>query len=215
MSQSISDRLRRMIPRLKADRTGVVAVEFAISLPLVLTVITYGAEAANLAYSTQLVGDITTQAGDSIARVRNAVTEDDVTEALNGVKTLGDSIKFAANGRIIVSSLQPVLDGSGDVVDQRIRWQRCKGALARTSSYGVADDLLGTAGMGPTGRQIAAAQDTEIIFVEVQYDYQPLVSSKLFGTRTISQVAALTVRDRTANDLVNTGTSSLCSTFTA
>lgn len=208
-------RMARFARALRRNRSGAVAVEFALGLPLIVTMMTYGAEAANTAYATQLVGDITVQTADSLARVRNSISEADVTEALNGIKTLGSNINFSQNGRIIVSSVKPVLDGSGNLTNQNIRWQRCMGALNQNSSYGVQGDNVGVTGIGPTGRKIATTTDTEIIFVEVRYTYQPLISNRMFGARTITSIAALTVRDRTANDLVNSGTASSCSTYAA
>jgi Flp pilus assembly protein TadG len=200
--------------RLCANQSGVAALEFALSMPIVLTIITYGAEAANIAFATQTVGDITIQAADSIARLKSSVSEGDVTEALDGIKTIGGNINFAANGRIIISSVSATYV-SGAVTASTIRWQRCKGALNQNSSYGVEGAALGTTGIGPTGRKIVPAEGTEIIFAEVRYTYQPLISNTLFGARTITSMAAMTVRDRTANAIVNSGTASSCSTYAA
>lgn len=197
---------------LAADRRGLAMTEFALCLPLLATVTFVGLENVNYAFAAQKVGDIATLSADAISRIRVGISEDDVNESLAGIARLGDSMRFATNGRIIVSSIQPVLDSSGNVTDQRIRWQRCYGSLtSATSSYGTQGQSLGATGIGPTGRKVAAIGGSELIFVETVYAYQPLININLFsGTRTMRMLAGMNVRERTANDLVAAGTASTC-----
>ncbi|MDP1026437.1 pilus assembly protein [Sphingomonas sp. KR1UV-12] len=198
--------------RLATDRRGLAMTEFALCLPLLAAVTFVGLENVNYAFAAQKVGDIATLSADSISRIRVGISEDDVTETLTGIAKLGSTLGFTANGRVIVSSIQPVLDASGNIIDQKIRWQRCYGNLtSATSSYGTQGQSLGTAGMGPTGRQVAAIKDNELIFVETIYVYQPLININLFrGQRTMRMLSSMTVRERTANDLVASGTASTC-----
>jgi hypothetical protein len=199
--------------RLRRNAAGVAAVEFALALPVLVALTMYGMEAANMAYTSQKLGDIATLTADSISRIRLSISNGDVTDALGGIKILGDSIDLRNRGRIIVSSVRPMTDNAGNVTNQRVRWQRCAGALVKNSPYAVDTDL-GTAGIGATGRKIAAAKDSEMIFVEVYYTYRPLVSSAFFGTPQMSAVAAMSVRERSSNDINTTGTNSPCGTGT-
>src|SRR3546814_2263761 len=69
---------------------------------------------------------------------------------------------------------------------QQIHWQRCYGDLDVASSYGEAGDgEEGTdfPGMGPDGAEVTAAAGTAVMFVEVYYDYQPLLYGKVVGQR--------------------------------
>ena len=210
-------KLRTAARGLIANQSGVSIIEFALSLPLILGAATYGIEAANMTYCSQIMGDIAVMSADSTARVRTAISEGDITEILTAAKTLGTGINFAAHGRIIVSGLEPVYQaGSTTIItDQKIGWQRCSGALTQNSSYGVATDLLGTAGMGPTGRKIAAAAGTDVIVVEVRYQYQPIISAALYGPKTMTAIAAITVRERPNNAVGGTGTASPCNVYAA
>ncbi|MBH1998558.1 MAG: pilus assembly protein [Sphingomonadaceae bacterium] len=195
---------------------GIAAVEFALSLPVLVGLTMYGAEAANMAYTSQKLGDIATLTADSVSRIRLSISNGDVTDAFGGIKILGDSIKLRDNGRIIVSSITPVLNASNNVSNQKLRWQRCSGALVKSSAFATTENTnIGAAGMGPTGRQIAATKDSELIFVEVYYTYRPLISSSFFGTPQMSAYAAMAVRERTANDLLSNGTNSPCNTYAA
>lgn len=211
-------RWKSAVRRLARARDGVAAVEFALALPLLVGLTMCGAEAANMAYTSQKLGDIATMTADNISRIRLSISNGDVTDTLGGIKILGDNIDLRNNGRIIVSSIAPVLDGSGNVTNQTLRWQRCTGALVKSSAYATTEGSnIGASGMGPSGRQIAATKDSELIFVEVYYTYKPLISASFFGTPQMSAIAAMSVRERngTANDILSSGTNSPCSTYAA
>src|SRR3546814_19608491 len=85
---------------------------------------------------------------------------------------------------------------------QQIHWQRCYGDLDVASSYGEAGDgEEGTdfPGMGPDGAEVTAAAGTAVMFVEVYYDYQPLLYGKVVGKRRMHSTAAFNLRE--ARDL--------------
>lgn len=70
------------------------------------------------------------------------------------------------------------------------------------SSYGVEGDGKATnpgtfKGMGPKDAVVMAMPDEAVMFVEVSYEYQPLVSSAFVGmeAQTIHVHAAFNVRD--------------------
>jgi hypothetical protein len=208
--------LVRQMHLLKRNASGIAAVEFGLSLPLLVGMTMYAAEAANMAYTSQKLGDLATLTADSVARIRISISNNDVTDALGGIKILGDSIDFRNRGRIIVSSIAPVLDGSNNVTNQQLRWQRCTGVLAKTSPYGTTEGSnIGAAGIGPTGRKVAATKDSEMIFVEVYYTYKPLISSAFFGTPEMSALSAMSVRERSSNAISTGGTNSPCTTYAA
>lgn len=195
--------LARRINELRADASGVMMVEFAYSLPILIGVTFYGLEAANLATAHLKVSQIASMVADNAARVRVAIDEDDINEMFIGAKLSGEQIKFMDNGRIILSSVQPVATGSpATVTAQKIRWQRCIGANPDNSSYGLEGDTkTGANSMGATGREIGAISGSEMIFVEVRYKYQPLINNIFFGEQTLTVTRALTVRDRKNQDI--------------
>lgn len=198
---------------LVRDQSAIAIVEFALSVPILMALSLVGMELSNMAYTRQRLGDIAIQTADNISRVRVGISEGDVTETLSGMKNLGAKIRLAANARIIISSIQPIIDASGVVTGQRIRWQRCTGALVQNSTYGTQGAVLGVTGIGPTDRKIAATANSEVIFVEIKYTYQPLVSNSFFGSRTMTTLASMSVRERSANDLQATGTASSCANY--
>lgn len=204
-----------MLTQLRRDQSGLAAVEFALSMPILIPLIMMGAEVSNMAFTTQKLADLATQTADNISRYTPAITEAQISDTFEGMKLMTDSIDFRNRGRIIVSSVMPIVASNGTITDQQIRWQRCSGKLSVTSSYGASGASLGTTGMGPTGRKVAALSNAELIFVEVRYTYKPLISSAFMGTPTLSALSSVVVRDRSDNVPTTGGTVSSCSTYAA
>lgn len=228
-------RLHRFVARLHDNRSGVAAVEFALAIPIVLTVGLTGMEVANLALASLRVSEIATTIADAAGRAGSsadptvALDEADVNELFTAAKQIGGTMAFPANGRIILSDLEMRSDGSG----QWIRWQRCYGMLNKTSTYGTprtssnaiisdgseltapSDQTMSvptngtsatpTTGMGKPGQQIASASGTAVMFVEVSYTYQPIIGNRWLGARTLHYTSAYNVRQRTDNRILNAG----------
>lgn len=193
---------RRMFDRLRADQRGVQLVELAITLPVLLTLGLGGIEVANYAISSIRCSQIAMAVADNAGRVRDSIDEADINELMTGAKLMGAGVQFADNGRIILSSLEQ----NGAKTGQWIRWQRCSGKKAVTSSYGLegagnSDSSL--KGMGPADNQIAALPGTAVMFVEVVYDYRPIVGNRLLGARTLRYTSAFNARQRTDQSLKN------------
>lgn len=203
------------LKRLSSDLSGTALIEFAVGLPLFLTTATMGLEVANLALAHQSISNMSKMAADTAARGISAIDEADVNEIFLGSKMSASRFDFGSHGRIILSSLRPSPTGSGDW----IQWQRCTGLLNVTSAYGGEDD--GNVGKPPVNTTgIAVSAGTNIMLVEVLYDYQPLINMNIFGAKRIKYSAAFIVRERDNYAIVNIGNlpdnkKSLCSTFTA
>lgn len=214
-------RLRRLLCRIGVSERGVAAVEFAVISPILLTALLYGGEMAWYMMVQLRVSQVTLQVADNASRIGDTSTltnrkiyEGDVNDVMLGANLDGGKVlNLLANGRIIVSSLQ--VDSSGRQV---IQWQRCKGAKNVASSYGLQGELKPT-GIGPAGQEVTSPANDAVIFVEVQYDYKPLISSVLISNKTIKSTAAFNVRDsRDLTQIYQTspaGTVASCSTFSA
>jgi hypothetical protein len=222
MQLSLSAPLRRgarLARRLRGCEGGLAFVEFAMTLPVLVTLGLVGLETANLAMAHLRVSNIAMLAADNAARVRDGIDEANVIELLTGAKMTGDSIEFRQNGRVILSSIEPNTAGfNGASTGQWIRWQRCDGARNVASSYGPQGTGQNNAtlqAVGPPGNRIAATAGTAIMLVEVVYDYQPLVSDTIFGERIIRYESAFNVRQRTNQAITNAGNApqKLCNIF--
>lgn len=209
--------------RIARDEGGTAVVEFAMGMPLLLIAIMGGLEVANMALAHQQVNGIAKMVADTAARGRAAMDESVVQEIFVGAKDSNARLDFAHRGRIILSSVSNNAANNG----QWIIWQRCTGSLNSTSKYGAqdtgkTDDTLPTiGGKNVDGNQtvtgIAAPSANAIMFVEVEYTYQPLISSKFLGTPKIRSEATFVVRERTNYGITNTAnrTVAACTVFSA
>lgn len=211
-----SSRAARLAASLRDCKSGLALVEFAASLPVLLTLALCGLETANYAMAHLRVSNIAMMTADNAARVRDSIDEADVIELFTGAKITGEGLRFAQNGRIVLSSIEPNAAGNG----QWIRWQRCDGAKTFTSQYGVegtgeTDDSLQA--VGPAGSQISASPGSAMMVVEVSYNYQPIIPNTFLEDSEVRYESAFNVRQRTNQALSNNGgnTPRRCDTFQA
>lgn len=195
--------------RVLRDAGGVTAVEFALTLPLLMLMGLGGLEIANIAVTHMRINQIAVSLADNASRMKQQTVsgapqfrEFDANEALKAAELQGADLDLLKRGRIILSSLEVNSDGG-----QWVHWQRCAGAkTVYTSAYGVqGTGATGTAftGMGPSGNQVTAEPGSAIMVAEVVYDYRPLIVDGLFDSMTIRKYSAMYVRDD--RDLSDTG----------
>lgn len=195
-----------ILRRLGRDRRAVAMMEFALAAPVVLGFALGGLEAANLALAHLRISQIAMTTADNAGRVNTRIDESDINEVFAGASQIGQALNFMPHGRIVLSSLQD--NGLADANHgQMINWQRCTGSLDVAPAYGRQDagraDASLAAGMGPAGRKIQSLPGTAVMMVEVTYDYQPLISSKILGPTRIRYESAFNVRERVEQNITN------------
>lgn len=193
-------RLARTLNRLRRDLSGVAAVEMALATPLVLTLGLWGAELGNLAITHMRVSQLAMQLADNGSRIGDVsmlenlkIYESDIDDLLVGANVQSDRLDLFEHGRVIISSLE-VVPGTEDT--QYIHWQRCKGKRNFQSAYGSEGKGLdgSLTGMGPPGEEITATESDAVIFVEIEYAYQPLISARFVPDALIRTTATFNVR---------------------
>lgn len=192
-------RLGAFARRLGRDTSGLALLEFAFSMPILLTLSLSGAELANYVVTRMRISQVALHIADNAARIgagsqleAKKINEAQINDLLTGAGLQAGELGLFDNGRVIISSVEPDPNNAGK---SRIRWQRCKGSQASlTSAYAAGNDNL--AGVGPTGRTISAPTNGVTMYVEVRYLYQPIVSGAIAPSAEIKEVASMMVRDR-------------------
>jgi hypothetical protein len=203
MTARLANRFRRIrsgVIRLARDSGAVVMIEMAFCIPFLMVVGFAGIELANLTLTHTRVSQIGLSAADNASRIAFGsnlslprVREIDINEVFVGVEQQAQGMDFRNNGRIILSSLERNADGG-----QWIHWQRCYGNLPINSEYGpqgTGATGTGFPGMGRAGAEVTAADGTAVMFVEIIYDYQPMVGARWFGRPRIRSTAAFNIRE--------------------
>jgi hypothetical protein len=187
--------------RLTGARSGVAATELALTLPFLLGAALWAVELSNFALTHMHVSQLAVHLADNASRIgEKSLLEDrkiyerDINDLLEGASLQGGAqLGLFDNGRAILSSLE-VIPGSDDD-EQYIHWQRCVGKKRWNSTYGDQGDRFAE-GIGPPGEEVYAFPGEAVMFVEVAYDYQPLISERFVGNPTIRAIASFTVRTK-------------------
>lgn len=216
-----------ILKKLRREERGMAAIEFAMSLGAVVTLGVYGTEMSNLALAHLKISQIALGVADNMSRVglksglvQQQLREGDINDALVGAQVQGAAMKLGTQGRITVSSIQQNAQNG-----QWIKWQRCLGMKSGTgwdSTYGVEDQgNTGTSflGMGKAGEEVTAPPNSSVIFVEINYDYKPVVNFGLNTARKITYLASMVVRaNRDLTQVYNpnpTATKMTCNRYTS
>jgi Flp pilus assembly protein TadG len=198
----------RKLRRLCADLRGLAMIEFALAMPLLLIIGTCGIEYSWLALCNMRVSHAALDAADNATRIGSTnssgtaqlIYETEINDVLQGIRLEGANFNLLTQGRVTISSLESTQDSSGKWY-QFLHWQRCAGTQSGTgydSTYGVAptdDSGLKVTSMGDASAPITAPQGYGLIFVEVNYLYQPLFASWVIAPRKLHYTASMIVRD--------------------
>lgn len=191
--------LSNLLARLRRSEAGVAMVELAYSLPIVVPLFVAGAELTNYAITRMRISQIALHVADNASRIGTEsllaaprIDEGQINDLFTGANLQAGSLDLAGKARVILSSVEP--DDDEDTDDTFIiHWQRCFGDLDRETEYPTDEEYIG--GVGPAGKRATAPENGGTMFVEVIYDYEPLILSPFAVTAEIKETAAMTVRD--------------------
>jgi Flp pilus assembly protein TadG len=160
-------RARRPIRKLLRDKRGVSAVEFALLLPLMVTLYLGGAEVSQAVAIDRKVTLISRTLADLVAQA-TTVTNDDMTKILGATAAVMAPYPDSTL-KIIVSSV--TIDNSGIA---KIAWSDTKGGTPR---------VVGTTVTLPPALVV---NNSSLIWAEAQYNYTPAIGYVIVGTKSLS-----------------------------
>lgn len=192
--------LSALARRLATARDGVIIIEYAFYLPILLLLGLTGAEITNYIITRMRISQIALHLADNAARIgtgtllqQKTINETDINDLLTGAGLQAGELDLYNRGRVMVTSIENDPANAGKY---RIRWQRCRGSKAYDSPYDNAKTNL--TGVGPAGRQVIAPVDGATMWVEVSYTYKPLVKEAWSPSLDMVETASMMVRDRRA-----------------
>lgn len=186
---------------LVLSRRAVAAVEFGLALPLMTAIAFTGAELTNFVTTKMRISQLALHVADNAARIGTGtvladrqITEAQINDLLTGAGLQSGRLDLFGRGRVILSSFEPVANPN-PTNKFRIRWQRCRGNKVWAPSYGRAGDT-NLSGVTVGGQTATAPEGGALMFVEIAYDYRPLIAQIFIPQSQITAVAAMTVRDQ-------------------
>ena len=158
---SIQLRLPRWARRFACDTKGVSAVEFALVLPLMLTLYLGGAELAQAISASRKVTLVSRTVAD-LASQYSTISEANMTNLLNASAAVVSPFSSSA---LKVTVSQVKIDANGNAT---IDWSKARNGTARSGSVTL-----------PAALKVP---NTWLIWSEAEYSYTPTIGYVMTGT---------------------------------
>ena len=169
--------LQRRVAGFARDRRGVSAVEFAMLLPLMVTLY-LGAVEISQGVAIDRKVTLTTRTVADLASQVSTISDSDMTNLLNASTSVIAPYN-SSNLKVTVS--QVTIDANGTA---KIAWSDTRNGTAQT---------VGATVSLPTALKIP---NTSLIWSQVSYDYRPTIGYVITGTLNLSD--QIYMRPRTA-----------------
>jgi len=153
--------ISKNIQAFKQETTGASMVEFALILPLLMTVSLGIYETTNYILLSAKLNEIATGVANWVGAQTSTAT---ITDCLIGANLMGTNYNFSEKGGVVVTGLQQV----GSTSAQKLVWQQ--------SSVGASSQITVNGTQQVTASPFSILLDTNVIVVEVTYNYQPTFS---------------------------------------
>jgi Flp pilus assembly protein TadG len=164
--------------RLLRCAAGNVAVEFALSVPVILMMMLGSAEMARFVILHQKLDRVATTISDLVSRAET-ISESQIDDIFTAAGQVAEPFDLAGRGVVIVSSITND-DGTGAT----IAWQRSGGgSYSAVSELGVEGDEPDL----PDGFEVREGETA--IVAEVFYDFTPFLSELIVEPQVIHRSA--------------------------
>lgn len=159
----------KTLTRLRKSQSGLAAVEFALSLPL-LILLTFGSiEVTLYILISQKLERVSTTLSDLVAQ-STTITTAQLDQIITAAGQVMLPYNFGTDGYAIISSVTKT--GTNAPV---VNWQYRSGGTAQTSLIGT----VGAAATLPAG--FTMADKDNVIITEVFYNYRPILSGTIYS----------------------------------
>lgn len=163
------------------DSRGMVAVEFALIIPVMLTMYFGTVETTNALTAARRVTSVTQTAADLTAQVATVSTAD-----LNDIFSASAAILAPYPTNVIKMTITSVVANASSATNTKVAWSKAYGgATARSTNSSVTL---------PTG---LTTPGSSVIMVEVSYAYTSPIASFITGPIVMREVAYLKPRRST------------------
>jgi hypothetical protein len=163
--------------RFLGHEAGTLAVELAMSVPVVFALMVAGVEVTRYVLLNQKVERTSATMADLVAQ-SEALSEAALLNLVGAARHVMTPYPVDSDGRIVVSSLT---NPTGS--EPRVVWQRGYGGGSGGSHFGV------QGGVAQLPQDFVVRSDENVIAVEVFYDYQPMLATSVLNAGQVYSFA--------------------------
>lgn len=172
-------RAHSTLKRFVCAEAGVAVVEFAIALPVLMTMLYGTIEVTRYILITQKVEKLAHTVSDVTAQSQT-LTIANLDQVLAATSDIMEPYDMGSNGKVLITSLYR----PADTANATVNWRYSGGGTLSASSQ------LGAIGAVPSMPAGFTFEEREnVIAAEVYFRFSPLISSQFFGTTTVYRVA--------------------------
>ena len=173
----------RLIRRLRRNQRGVAALEFALSLPIIITLMIGVMEVTRFILVVQMVANVSRTMADLSSQGKE-MTFAELSSAFAAIKFVAKPFDMQVDGKVFVSSISVVGGGSPDM-----NWQECTGDLGSAiSAVGIPGNTLAL----PPG--FTVREGYTVIVSEAYYDFKPILINWILPPRRIYRASFFRAR---------------------
>ena len=164
--KNLAHKISQLTSRFHRDERGVSAVEFAMMLPLMLTMYLGSVEISQGVSASRKVTLTTRTVADLVSQV-SSINNTDMQNSLNAAATVMAPFS-SSNLKVVVTSV--TVDSTGKAT---VAWSETLNGTARAKGSTITL---------PTALNVA---NSSLIFSEVQYNYTPTIGYLISGTMAL------------------------------
>ncbi|MBI1273960.1 MAG: hypothetical protein GC131_07735 [Alphaproteobacteria bacterium] len=162
---------RRLNGPTRRGERGIAAVEFAMAMPVLVTMLYGGFELTRFIMIVQKSERIAHTVADIVAQSENSISASQMNDILLAAAEMMEPFAFGTDGIVIVSSVYR--DNSGNPAT-KVRWQYSGGGtLSKSSQIGS----TGGAASLPNG--LTLNDKDNVVITEVYYTYTPAIADDI------------------------------------
>lgn len=176
--QTAHKRLKAVAGRYLNDASGVVAIEFALLIPVMLTLYFGTIETTNAMTAARRVTNVASTAADLTAQASSVSTSD-----INDIFSASTAILAPFPTNVIKITITSVVASTSNASSTKVSWSKTYGGGTARS---VNSSVTLPAGLTTAG--------SSVIMVEVAYTYSSPISTFITGPIVMSEVAYLKPR---------------------
>jgi Flp pilus assembly protein TadG len=159
--------VRSKIRDIIKDKSGNVAIEFALLLPIMILLLLGTFEIANYVLCYNKVSRVNSSIADMSSR--SSLTPNALTAIIATAPIIGKPFNYGTNGRVILTTVYKASSGTAAIIEQQIVGS---GSISVTSKIGTA---INNAATLPAGFTISAGD--RILISETFFTYTPIFSN--------------------------------------
>ncbi|MCC3859720.1 TadE/TadG family type IV pilus assembly protein [Pseudemcibacter aquimaris] len=168
-------KIRNKISSVIKDVKGVVSIEFALILPLLIMLLLGSVDLAHFLMAHQRISRAAYTISNLVTQMEEGLSESQVSDMMLALDQTSRPFSISNDGVATLTAVMGETNGnSRKLRNYRVAWKRCFGAKSSSSKYGAANSVIELdSGVIPDNMVVENLQ--LVVIAEVEYDFEPMI----------------------------------------